>query len=98
MAPYLSSEGLALLLPIFVQSISAYGLNLSWAAILKDLRISIIDDIKVRHTTPIDRLNGAFYRYLRSIGVNPDFELVVMRKGYGISPSDSPHEETGYLL
>ena len=53
MAPYLSSDALALVLPTFVQSISGYGLDLAWAAILKDHRIGIIDDIRMRHTKPI---------------------------------------------
>lgn len=98
MAPYLSSDALALVLPTFVQSISGYGLDLAWAGILKKHRIGIIDEIKMRHTKPIDRFNGAFYRYLSSIGVNPDFELVVMCKRYGISPHDRPHDQAGYLL
>ena len=98
MAPYLSRDALALVLPTFVQSISGYGLDFAWACILKGRRIGIIDEIKMRHTKPIDKLGGAFYRYLRSIGVDPDVEQAMMFKHYGISPLERPHDQAGYLL
>jgi len=98
MAPYLSSDALDRVLPTFDQSISGYGLDFAWACILKRQRIGIIDDVRMRHTKPVDKTAGSFYLYLKSIGVDPDAEQAMMFERFGISRLERPHDVAGYML
>jgi len=98
MAPYFSRAALKAVLPTFDQSISGYGLDFAWPAILEGNRIGVVDQIGMRHIKRIDLLDGAFYRYLRSISVDPQAEQDMMLKRYGMSRFERPHDIAGYVM
>lgn len=73
MAPIFSKSGLYKLQSEIDISISGCGLDLIFSEYF-DLSISnigIIDDVWFNHTKPIDINGGAFYKHLRSNGVDP---------------------------
>ena len=75
MAPYMKREFLKDMVHSFDLSISGYGLDIYWGYHLGVQRTAaILDEFVMRHTKSIDLVNGGFYKYLRSIGVNPHDE------------------------
>lgn len=96
MAPYLSQRALARTLPTFSQSISTYGLDLVWPFLIEDVRIGVIDAFPVRHRETVNHASGAFYNYLRSIGVDLDEEERQILARYGVAPEHA-HSKRGYL-
>jgi hypothetical protein len=56
----------------FDQSISGWEVDVYWGHDLgKTCTAGIVDDFLMRHTSPSNHDKGAFYRHLRSIGVDP---------------------------
>lgn len=96
MAPVLSDTALAKCLPTFNQSISGWGLDLIWPALLGNPtnRIAVIDEIEMTHPDRVDPANGRFYRYLSSIGVDPYAESERLAREYEV-PRDYPTEQYG---
>ncbi len=87
MMPVFSAAAFERCLPTFTQSTSGWGLDWVWPHILgnpKD-RVAIMDDIIVGHTKPIDTTSGAFYVFMKSLGVDPFAEKEKMLKTYGLS-------------
>lgn len=83
MAPIFSRVGLEKCLSTFDCSVSGWGLDFVWPVLLGEprRRMAIIDAIQIVHTKELDLEAGAFYRFLRSIGVDPFVEMeAVMRK------------------
>jgi len=99
MAPLFSREALGQCLETFPQSISGWGLDLVWPAILGHPReaIAVIDEIAVTHTRPVDPAQGRFYRYLRQLGVDPYRELEELTRRYGV-PADHKPQQYGAIL
>lgn len=73
MCPILSKNSLNKLLHTFEMSISTWGLDLVWPKILKT-KIYVINILQIGHHSVPDTKNGAFYKYLKQIGVNPYLE------------------------
>ena len=48
-------------------------------------RMAVIDAVVVTHTKPVDNVDGPFYKYLRSIGVNHDEELAWFLAKHGMT-------------
>ena len=69
----------------FDRSISGYGLDFAWPVILgrPEQKIPIIDAVAAAHTRPIDPQGGAFYIYLRSLGIEPFEEYRDILRSYG---------------
>jgi hypothetical protein len=59
-------------------AVSGCGLDLIFSELLKDEvnSLGIIDDVKFKHTKPIDPVGGAFYEHLRRNGINPNHEVL----------------------
>jgi len=86
MAPVMSQNAFAACIETFDQSISGFGLDLVWPALLgapRD-RIAIIDSVRVRHSKETDFQEGAFYRLLRSMGIDPVAETDAVVRRHGI--------------
>ena len=76
MAPFFARDFLIEMLHSFDLSISGWGIDLYWGHHLGQHRTAgIADEFLMRHTKPIDTLNGAFYRYLRSMGIDAQDEM-----------------------
>jgi hypothetical protein len=99
MAPLFSREALERCLETFHESISGWGLDLVWPAILGHPRdaIAIIDEIEITHTRPVDPVQGRFYRYLRDLGVDPYRELEELTRRYDV-PADLKPQQYGAVL
>lgn len=96
MAPYLSRRALAKVLPTFSQSISTYGLDLVWPSLVENAAIGIVDAFRIRHRETVNHSSGAFYNYLRSIGVDLDEEERQILAHYQVAP-ERAHSKRGYL-
>jgi hypothetical protein len=85
MMPVFSRRALDLLAPTFGQSISGFGLDLTWGHLMQQLggRIAVMDGISAVHARPVDQSGGAFYAYLRSHGINAKAELWALLQAYG---------------
>lgn len=61
----------------FGRYISGWGLDALWWHRLgqPDRGFAVIDGVTVTHTRPIDHGAGAFYRYMRSLGIDPVDDL-----------------------
>lgn len=76
MAPFFRHGFLKEMLHSFDMSISGWGLDLYWGHHLTDRwTAGIIDEFLMRHTQVSNHATGAFYSYLRSIGVDPYKEM-----------------------
>ena len=78
MCPYFSSDALRIALGTFNLSYSTWGLDELWPR-LPGLHPVVVDEFTVRHTRPVSGSDGAFYRYMRRIGVSPMQELSKFR-------------------
>ena len=96
MAPYLSRAALSKALPTFVQSISAYGLDLIWPSLVGNKAIGVVDAFQIRHRDRVDHASGNFYKYLKSIGVDLDEEERLILNEYGVTPEHA-HSRRGYF-
>ncbi|MGW5385155.1 DUF707 domain-containing protein [Nocardia sp. NPDC003963] len=86
MMPMFSRHGLSRCLDSFDESISGYGLDSVWPSLLDspERAIGIIDSAVFGHPNPVDLDNGAFYQYLRSLGVEPFQEGHEVTKRYAL--------------
>lgn len=86
MAPCFSREALLALLPSFRLTVSTWGVDYAWAALLKDkLPLTVVDAVQVDHIKEVDLADGPFYRYMKGMGVDPEQECAeVVRKISGM--------------
>lgn len=75
MAPIFSREGLLAVIDGFSASVSTWGLEYYWYSRLKNFSIAVNDRFIIRHDSPVDLVDGPFYRYLSTLGINPFSEL-----------------------
>lgn len=76
MAPFFRRPFLREMLHSFDLSISGWGLDLYWGHHLADRwTAGIVDEFLMRHTQVSNHETGAFYAYLRTIGVDPYQEM-----------------------
>jgi hypothetical protein len=96
MAPFMARDFLKEMLHSFDLSISGWGLDLYWGYHLGDRwAAGIIDDFLVRHTVPSNHDTGAFYQYLKTIGVSPWDEMKAILKNIGIDQYEA--KPTGFV-
>jgi hypothetical protein len=87
MAPFMVRDFLKEMLHSFDLSISGWGIDVYWGHHLgQRWTAGIVDDFLMRHTNPSDHESGAFYRYLKSIGVDPYDELKTILNMIGTNP------------
>jgi hypothetical protein len=86
MAPFFRRDFLREMLHSFDLSISGWGLDLYWGQHLGHRwTAGIVDDLLMRHTNPSDHDGGAFYNYLKSIGIDPRQEMANILQSMGIT-------------
>lgn len=83
MAPCFSRAALEQLLPTFRLTRSTWGIDHAWAHLLAGQgRIAVVDAVRVEHVKPVDLANGAFYRMMSRLGVDPKAELAEVLARY----------------
>jgi hypothetical protein len=76
MAPFFTQALLASALEEFDRSISSWGLDVLWGArYAGSHRIAVVDLFTMAHRRASDLMEGAFYQYLSTLGVDPLQEL-----------------------
>ena len=87
MMPVFSRSAFLACVDSFDQCVSGYGLDFAWPVLLGNPldRIAVIDAVTATHTRPIDLANGPFYRFLRSVGVDPFDEWRKIGERYGVT-------------
>ncbi|HUF72635.1 MAG TPA: hypothetical protein VMR74_07035 [Gammaproteobacteria bacterium] len=89
MCPYFSAEALKKACFTFDLSYSTWGLDYLWPK-LPGIEPVVVDAFTIRHTRPRDA-KGAFYRYMRRIGVSPWHEETRLRRiALSARPADKP--------
>jgi hypothetical protein len=85
MMPVFSRAALVELSSTFDASTSGFGLDLVWGHLIRRLgwRVAVVDGVVATHARPVDQANGAFYSYLRKLGINPKAELWQLLLDYG---------------
>ena len=71
----------------FGRAISGYGVDLLLGHEVVDRlgrKAGVIGTVVAVHEKPIDERNGNFYRFMRSLGINPKHELWTIMKEFGI--------------
>lgn len=79
MAPVFSRDGLNAVIQGFSDSISTWGLEYHWYSKLKNLSMAVNDRFVMRHDSAVDLVDGPFYRYLASLGIDPFVELKALK-------------------
>ena len=83
MAPCFSRRMLEELLPTFTLTRSTWGIDWAWASLLNGRHcIAVVDAVQVQHTKPVDSRDGAFYVYMRALGVDPAAEQQMIRQRF----------------
>ena len=96
MAPFLARDFLREMLHSFDLSVSGWGIDIYWGHKLTGRwKAGIVDEFLMRHTSPSDHQTGAFYQYLRSIGVDPYLEMRAILRLIGIDSYDA--KPTGFV-
>lgn len=87
MMPVFSRRAFSILAPVFGQSISGFGLDLVWGKLMRDAgrKVAVVDAVQALHARAVDQSGGAYYRYLRSNGINAKAELWALVQDYGVS-------------
>jgi hypothetical protein len=71
MAPYFSRDFLMTVVEAFDMSISTYGLDVFWGSQLEaGQNAAIIDNFQMSHRKTRDLSDGAYYAYLKSLGID----------------------------
>ena len=91
-APMFSQRALKLVAPTFTHSVSGWGLDLVWPAILSrpTYRTAIIDSAPFEHTRPCG--GGALYKLLSQRGIDPGAEMWSVCARYNVPPVIQPKE------
>ncbi|MDB5895455.1 MAG: hypothetical protein JWQ88_2986 [Rhodoferax sp.] len=83
MAPCFSDWALRELLPTFRLTRCTWGIDYAWSALLLGQGlITVVDQITMAHTKPMDRSGGPFYEMLRRQGIEPEEELREVHRRY----------------
>lgn len=101
MAPFMDRKLLRSVWPYFSDSISTWGQEYIWYSKAKRRKIHVIDLIAMKHVSPIDIENGAFYKYLRSMLIDPWQEKKNLRRIYCdrfYLETDCPHYAPFFLI
>lgn len=78
MCPFFSRQALEQVIGTFNLSYSTWGLDTIWPRVL-DIAPVVVDEFTIRHVKPMAS-SGAFYRYMRRIGVSPRQELTRLKR------------------
>lgn len=95
MAPVLSAEMLARIVPTLAGSISGWGLDSLWPRLTQVGKLAVIDDTPVKHTRPV---GGPNYAMSKKMGVAPAHEALLTMARHGIDTPADFHINLGGLL
>lgn len=85
MAPVMTQEAIELLREDICAAVSGCGLDLIFHRVLgPNRRMAVIDAVTMTHNAPMDHVNGTFYRFLRSIGIQTAEETRWFLAKYGM--------------
>lgn len=93
MMPGFSGEALTHCLPDFPRSLSGWGLDfLCGQRISQRFAVApqVIDSVQARHTKIINTEDGAYYQFMRSLGIDPEKELKAICREFGLTPDIVP--------
>lgn len=82
MAPIFSNFGMVSCVNSFSKSFSTWGLDFVWSKLLKNGTIGVLNSLEIKHLSKPDTKNGAFYRYLKKLGINPYVESFKVKFKY----------------
>lgn len=88
MMPGLSRRALSDCTQLFGRSVSGFGLDFVLSEHLRrrGMACGVIDDVGVGHYAPIDEAGGAYYRFMRTLGINQKLELYAVIREIGALP------------
>lgn len=74
--------------PLFAGSVSGFGLDFACSTAVRDRGWScgVIDDVQFGHPDAIDEAGGAYYEFMRTIGINQKLELAEAIRRIGHVP------------
>jgi len=75
MAPIFSQCGMDIVLHTFPMSISTWGLDIAWSKLFDGNGMYVMDSQTMTHLGKPDLVDGPFYRYLNSLGIDPRVEM-----------------------
>lgn len=82
MAPFMDRQTLLAVLDGFDACLSTWGLEYHWMSVCRGRSTGVYNDLLMRHADPVDHADGPFYRYMRSLGVDPKREMCAHRRRY----------------
>lgn len=85
MCPFFNHQALASCISTFDLSMSTWGIDMLWHRLVPFGRMYIFDGVSVRHSSPVDTTNGAFYQYLATKGVDPWQEMAGIISDHGLA-------------
>ncbi|KJF72036.1 DUF707 domain-containing protein [Agrobacterium arsenijevicii] len=88
MMPGFSRRALELCKPIFGKSVSGFGLDFNCSETVRKAgwKCGVIDAVAAEHVDLIDEQGGAYYEFMRTLGINQKFELFQTIKELGKYP------------
>lgn len=88
MMPGFSRRALAECAQIFGRSVSGFGLDFAVSEHLRrqGMICGVVDAVGVGHLVPIDEIGGAYYRFMRRLGINQKLELYAVIREIGTRP------------
>ena len=88
MMPGFSRRALELCKPIFGKSVSGFGLDFNCSETVRKAgwKCGVIDAVAAEHIDLIDEQGGAYYEFMRTLGINQKFELFQTIKELGKYP------------
>ena len=77
MMPGFSRRALELCAPLFGQSVSGFGLDFACSEKIREAgwKCGVIDAVAAEHNEIIDEKGGAYYEFMRALGINQKLEL-----------------------
>ena len=88
MMPGFSRRALVDCALLFGRSVSGFGLDFAVSEYQrrKDMVCGVVDAVGVGHYAPIDEMGGAYYRFMRALGINQKLELYAVIQEIGALP------------
>lgn len=100
MAPIFSRHGIDIVLHTFPMSISTWGLDFAWSKLFQGNGMHVMDSQSMTHVGKPDLVDGPFYKYLSTLGVDPLIEMQRLMAHFGLRNiilGDVPPLVNGYF-
>lgn len=88
MMPGFSRRGLELCAPLFGRSVSGFGLDFACSEKIRaeGWKCGVVDAVSAEHLEVIDEKGGAYYEFMRALGINQKLELYQVMIELGKNP------------